>query len=238
MEEAAALMMGASLLIGVVGAVLPTLVIWAVWIAVRRLGPKRFRGPTAGFPGCGVAVMFALIALPVGCAWVLTPRPQPASARMVRVIEIPLRSPEDRADLIALFRREGARQGLVFLDTTESWRTAPPPSRKTLYIALDRMVDRKQEWEITAEDDGPGTDPWVTFLYGVEPKRAAATRESLAAALKARFPDAAEVPVLASGGAPFRRDLERVGGAYRIRPDRAASYLPAKPPPATPSSGR
>jgi hypothetical protein len=120
---------------------------------------------------------------------------------------------------------------MVLVDATQSWQNAPPDVRKTFYIALDRPIGRKQEWEIVAADDGPGTDPWVTFFHGVDPARATAARGRLIATLKARFPEALDVPVLSTGGLPLRRDLHRVGPEYRIRDDRAAAYeVSARPP--------
>jgi hypothetical protein len=229
MEEAIATAFGIGLGAGALVAIAATVVTWLAWVAARRWGPPSFRGPASGFPGFPIAMILMVIALPVGCAWSFAPRPQPAGLRLVRAVEIPLRTPTDRADLIALFRRHAGTEGMIFVDTTDSWRNAPPDVRKTLYISLDRPVGRRQEWEIEAADDGSGTDPWVTFLRGVDPARATAARGRLIAALKARFPDAPEVPVMPTGALPLRRDLERFGSDYRVRADRAAQYQLSPP---------
>jgi hypothetical protein len=230
MEDAIAAMFGIALAVAVAAALGVTIVAWAFWIGLRRWGPPRMRGPIGGGPAIALAILpaaLSLLFLPFICDWASKPVPQPPSLRLVRAVEVPLRSPTDRADLISLFRRTAAQEGMIFFDTSESWRNAPPESRKTLYLALDRPVATHREsegYEIEARDDGAGTDPWVIFFRGLDPVRATATRGRLVASLQTRFPDTREVPVMPTGALPFRRDLMLEGNIYRVRPDRAADY--------------
>jgi hypothetical protein len=213
-----------------------TLVCGILLAVCRRWGPSKVRG--SFFPiGCALPIPFVLVTL-VGCVWVLQPVDQPASLRVVRAIEIPIRSDADRQDLKDIMKRHGDKTGLYFVDTSESWRNAPTGFRKTLYFALDRPTKQREEWEVEAYDDGEGTDPWIIFFYGVDPASAKASRDVLVSVLRERFSDMLEVPVMPSGALPLRQDLVRTPAGYEVRPDRAEAYglhaahrdSPAPPP--------
>lgn len=200
-----------------------TLMCGLLMTAGRRWGPSSVRPRLQSFPlGCALPILFVLVVL-VGCGWVLRPVDQ-TSIRQVRAVEVPIRSATDREDLKNIMKRHGDKYGLHFVDTTASWQAAPPELRKTLYFALDRPVKQREEWEITAEDEGKGTDPWIVFFYGVDPPRAKASRDLLVSALRERFPNLLDVPIMPTGALPLRQDLIRTQAGYEVRPDRAADY--------------
>jgi hypothetical protein len=117
----------------------------------------------------------------------------------VRAIEVPIKDDTDRENLRDVMKRHGDKYGLHFVDTSASWQAAPPEFRKTLYFALDRPTKQREEWEVTAKDDGKGADPWVVFFYGVDPLAAKVSRDQLVSVLRERFPDLLEVPIMPSG---------------------------------------
>jgi hypothetical protein len=143
---------------------------------------------------------------------------------MVRAIEVPIRNDIDRKNLRDIMKRHGDVHGLHFVDTSASWQAAPPEFKKKLYFALDRPLKGREEWEVTAKDDGKGADPWVVFFYGVDPPKAKVSRDLLVAAVREGFPDLLEVPIMPSGALPLRQHLIRTPAGYEVRPDRAAAY--------------
>ena len=142
----------------------------------------------------------------------------------VRAIEVPIKDDTDRENLRDVMKRHGDKYGLHFVDTSASWQAAPPEFRKTLYFALDRPTKQREEWEVTAKDDGKGADPWVVFFYGVDPLAAKVSRDQLVSVLRERFPNLLEVPITPSGALPLRHDLIRTPAGYEVRSDRRSLW--------------
>ncbi|HEY8616712.1 hypothetical protein [Phenylobacterium sp.] len=173
----------------------------------------------------------AAIMLICGCA------EQPASLRTVAAVEVPLRTPADRADLLAMLRRHADAGGLHVDDVTQSWHTfrksAPPDEppaatdvlTKTIYVHLYRGPDDEGP-EVVVDDGGHQGRPWLRFLRGKQPELALRVRTRLLSDIKRRWPDAREVPVTGTGGVPLEQDLVWTGTTYALKPERLAAYAP------------
>ena len=235
-ETAAVTMWAIGLGLGLAGAIAVTCAIWGGWIAVRLWGPSRLRGSTSGFPLTLVVVPLLVIGVPVGCVGVfLFSRPQPASAQQIAAIEVPLRTPADHADLLAILRHCAAEDGLHVDDGTEQWiqfrRTAPPdepPSArsvltKTIYASVYRGAD-DTDLEIVVDDGGHQGRAWLSFLRGTHPELATRDRIQVLDEIMRRWPDARDVPVMPNGSLPLTDDLVWTGTSYAVKPARLAGY--------------
>ncbi len=214
-SAAALAMFEAAFGLGLLGAIVVTCAIWVTWVVVRRWGPTSLRGPPRGFPVFAVAIPALVIAIPAGCAGVfLIPHPQPASAQMITTVEVPLRTPTDHADLLAMLRRNAREGGLHVDDGTQQWiefrRGAPsdePPDdrnmlTKTIYVGVYRGGD-DGDMEIDVDDGGHQGRAWLTFFRGKHPELATQIRVRLLAEIKRRWPDARKVPLMPNGALPL-----------------------------------
>ncbi|HVQ08220.1 MAG TPA: hypothetical protein VMS43_07270 [Allosphingosinicella sp.] len=178
------------------------------------------------------AAIFASAAL-LACA----PVPQPDSFRLVAAVEIPLRTPADRSDLIAMLRRHAAADGLHVDDVSAEWqdhqRNAPELpdfARGTLYVGVWRGAE-DDDLEVSVDDSGHPGRAWIIFSRGKQPVLATRTRESLLSAIGRRWPGARRLPVLPTGGLPLADDLRLSPDGYRIARSAASGYeLPATSP--------
>jgi hypothetical protein len=222
--------------LGLLGAIPITFAIWVTWMAVRRWGPSRLRGPLRGFPIVSVVVPVLVISIPAGCSSVfLVSARQPASAQMIASVEVPLRTPADHADLLALLRRNALAGGLHVDDGTERWiqfrrgapSDEPPDARnvltKTIYVGVYRGTN-DSDMEMEVDDGGHQGRAWLTFFRGKRPELATKTRVQLLAEIKHRWPDARDVPVMPNGGLPLADDLVWTGTSYAVKPERLAAY--------------
>jgi hypothetical protein len=213
-----------------------TLAIWIAWISLRARKHDRSRNLVRGFPVVafiGPALMFSV---PAGCAGAFFfPRPQPTSLKTVAALEVPLRTSEDHADLLAMLQRVARQQGLHVDDGTMQWirfrRSASSNEpdfandilTKTIYAAVYRGSD-DSDMEIFVDDGGRLGRAWLTFIRGERPDLAAGTRAQLIAEIKRRWPDARSIPVMPSGALSLATDLTWTGASYVVKPDRLASY--------------
>ena len=235
-SAAALAMFEAAIGLGLLGAIAATCGIWVTWIAVRRWGPINLRGPLRGFPIAAVAIPALVIAIPAGCAGVfLIPHPQPASAKQVAAVEVPLRTAVDHADLLAILRRNAREGGLHVDDGTDEWiqfrRGAPsddPPGArnvltKTIYVGVYRGAD-DGDMEMDVDDGGHQGRAWLTFFRGKRPELASRVRARILAEIRRRWPDARNVPVMPNGALPLADDLVWTGTSYAVNPERLADY--------------
>lgn len=221
-----------SLGLGVAGGVLAWLVV-KVQALVLAPAPERYRHT-------GRYVVAALLVVGVfAClAAIIAPRPQPESIRTVAAIEVSLRTPGDRADLLAMLNRHAAEAGLHVYDGSDEWiefrkRTASPKEPpfaksvgvKTIYVS----VWRGKHSEILVDDGGHQSRPWLMFSRGEAPDLATATRTRLLSEIRARWPEARDVPVTPGGGLPLAQDLIWTGKAYVVKPERVSAYGSTQP---------
>jgi hypothetical protein len=166
------------------------------------------------------------------------PVPQPDSIRYVAAVEIAVRTPADRSDLLAMLRRHAAAGGLHVDDSSREFqalqRNAPEAVpdfvRRTLYVGIWRGAG-DDDLEVSADDAGRPGRAWVIFSRGKQPVLARRMREGLLRAIARRWPGARRVPVLPSGGVPLADDLRLTPAGYRIARSAAPRYeLPATSP--------
>lgn len=170
-------------------------------------------------------------------AQVFAPVPQPVSIRFVAAVEIPLRTPADRSDLLAMLRRHASASGLHVDDGSQAWRELqrnapdlPAFARRTLSVGVWRG-EGDDDLEVSADDTGHEGRAWVIFSRGKQPELATRTRQGLLGAIARRWPGARRLPVLPSGGLPLAGDLRLGPGGYRIARAAASSYrLPETSP--------
>ncbi|CAN7292870.1 hypothetical protein LJR164_001485 [Phenylobacterium sp. LjRoot164] len=219
---------GAVLGFGLVGALL----VWALVKAQRasmRLLPERYRR-VGSYAVAGLLLLGALVVL---AQWLL-PRGSSESSRVVAVVEVPLRSATDRADLLAMLHAHAREEGQHVDDGSEEWgafqqtleskdHEASSPLNKTIYASVWRDRDDKDQ-EVSVDDGGHQGRPWLMFFRGERPDLATGARLRLQAKIRARWPDAREVPVMPSGSLPSADDLVWTGEAYAVKPERAAAY--------------
>lgn len=166
---------------------------------------------------------------------------QPASFRSVAAVEISLRTPADRNDLLAMLRRHAAAGGLHVDDVSRqvvelqrSDPSFPDFARRSIYVGVFRGTDDDQ-LEVSVDDSGHPGRAWVIFLRGAQVAAATRLREELLGNIRQRWPDVPSVPVLPDGGLPLADDLVQTPTGYRIMRSRAAGYnLPAESPLLTP----
>ena len=165
-----------------------------------------------------------LIAL-VGCAPV-----DQSSVRYVAAIEVVLKQPQDRVDLVAILRQPAARVGLHVDDGSAKWREferqakqIPTPDQVTFNVGVWRG-ENDDEPVAFADDRFHQGRVWVTFLQGTEPNRFKPYRDTALQAIRRRWPDAKPLPILPSGGLPLASDLVSTAGGYRIVRSSAARY--------------
>lgn len=165
----------------------------------------------------------------------LIPRAPSASDQVVAVVEAPLHTPRDRADLLAMLRDHAAQSDLHLDDGTQEWiefrQNAPADESpfvrnlltKTIYVSISR--GRKNgSAEVLVDDGGHQGRPWLIFLKGDHPELATTARVRLIANIKARWPDARDVPVMSDGAAPLADDLIWTGTAYAVKSKRQSAY--------------
>lgn len=215
--------------LGLLVALVATCVTGLTWIALRRRGPNRSRTSASGFPAGRVFLLLLAFCIPAGCtAVIFFPHPQPASLHLIAAVEVPLRTPTDHADLLAILRRRAAENGMHVDDGTEQWikfrRGAHPDETpwarsvltKTIYAEVYRGADDGNP-EIGVDDGGHQGRAWLTFSRGMRPDLANKTRVQLMSDLKRRWPDARDVPILPGGALPLAEDLSWTGTSYSVK---------------------
>lgn len=213
---------------GLVGAML----VWALVKAQRALThllPERFRR-VGRYAVAGLLVLGVLVVL---AHWLL-PHGRSESSRVVAVVEVPLRGETDRADLLAMLHAHASEEGQHVDDGSEEWiefqrnldskdREASSRLNKTIYASVWRGRDDKDQ-EVSVDDGGHQGRPWLMFFRGERPDAATGARLRLQAKIRARWPDARDVPIMPSGSLPSADDLVWTGEAYVVKPERAAAY--------------
>lgn len=216
-----------------------TLVLWLVWMAARRWGPRSLRPGSSRFPVGATAAVLLAISLPAGCIRACQPVPQPESARTVAAFEAPLNTAVDRADFLAILSAEAAVEGLdLHVETAEEmerWAGMAPELRKSIDVTVYRGGDIRQS-EAWASDQFHFGHVWIVFEKGEDPALARRFRERLMSRIVQRWPQTLSVPVAQTGSLPNREDLVRGDNGYEINPSRIAGYICGTAPGNAPKS--
>lgn len=199
-----------------------TLVIWLIWAGLQRWGP-RSKASTA-FPKGVVGSALLCLSLPVGCAWACQPVPQPESHRTVAALEVPLVTPADHAELLALVAREAAAEGLTLTPDAEmEFFRRNTPDIPIVEAYIRRRGVRDSEAHIF--DMPHDSRVWIAFSRGEDVAAAQRFRERAMRKVVERWPEALSVPVTATGGLPHKRDLVvTTKGGYAIDPAKMEGY--------------
>lgn len=134
-----------------------------------------------------------------------------------------------------MLHRHAEAEGLHVDDGSRRWiefrRGAPPDESpfvrdvltKTIYVSVWRGAGDK-DLEVSVDDGGHQGRPWLTFLRGDRPELATKARIRLLAEIRARWPEARDIPVTPNGRLPLAHDLVWTGASYVVKPERAAAY--------------
>ncbi|CAN7179485.1 hypothetical protein LJR225_000431 [Phenylobacterium sp. LjRoot225] len=160
--------------------------------------------------------------------------------RPVAAIEAPISTAADRADLVKLLTKEAAADGGLHVDdATERWASLyaankrdghplPPEIRATIDIGIWRG-SRDDDLEASADDRGHLGRVWIVFFEGEQPEKSAKARAGILAAVRGRWPEARDIPLMPNGELPSAGDLVWMGRAYTVKPERLASYSGSQP---------
>jgi hypothetical protein len=171
----------------------------------------------------GAVLALALLALG-GCG-------RAKRAPVVAAIEVPVATTRDRQDLVDALRQAARGDPALHADdATAQWmamqardRATPPGKRATLYAGVWRGA-RDDEPVAIAVDYLHTGRVWVSFMDSSDRPGSLRLRQGALRALRARFPQAHDLPVLPSGGLPRDEDLRMTTGGYRIAAARAPAY--------------
>lgn len=153
------------------------------------------------------------------------------SVHTVAAIEVVLRTPADRTDLLSVIRQQAATDPALHVDdVSDRWeelnaqsKNFPQKADGTLYVGVWRGKD-DDEQEADASDMGHKGRVWLTFPKGQNPGRSSAFRTRFIAAIRNRFPNSKSIPVLLSGGLPLETDLRDTPTGYKIAKSAAPRY--------------
>lgn len=164
---------------------------------------------------------FALLLLFTGCGV----EPQPDSARTVAAFEVPLRTPEERAEFLTLLRQSAAAEGLHV--------DASGPKDLARLSAVSPMTIHAGVWRGSNDDEilasvmdlpGNSSRPWITFSRGEDSDLARRFRERAMRAILDRWPATQSLPIMPTGAIPLPQDLRQTQNGYRVAPEAAARY--------------
>lgn len=216
-----------------------TLLLWLVWIAARRWGPRSSRAAPPRFPVGATAAVLLAISLPVGCVRACQPVPQPESAKIVAAFEVPLTTAVERANFLTILNAEAAIEGLdVSIETAEEmdrWNEMALDLSKSIEATAYRGNDIRQS-EARVSDQNHLGQAWISFKRGEDPSLARRFRQRLMSRIIEHWPGTLSVPVAQTGALPRKEDLRRSDHGYEIDPSRLAGYICGTAPGNAPKS--
>jgi hypothetical protein len=204
-----------------------------VWALARllslpaQLAPSRIKV----FVGYAATVLVGGLALAYLIAYFQPSRP----IRQLPALEVTISSASDRADLIAILRRETAFDSELHVDdATERWqqlyaasdkdgRPAHSSTRSTINVGVWRGAD-DEDPVAQVNDRGHLGRAWVMFSDYEGSAKNDSARARLIAALRRRWPDARDIPVMPNGAYPLANDLVWTGRAYIVKAERTSAY--------------
>ena len=156
--------------------------------------------------------------------------------RVILAIEVPLKTPSDDTDLVAILRNYAAAHGMHVDDDSQRWRefqrdsNAPANTRMSIYVGMWRG-SKDEDMEVGIDDMGHLRRAWVSFYRGGKQDLPAPALAQILRQITNRWSDAVYLPALPSGGLPLESDLRRTPSGYKIAPGSAERYdLPATSP--------
>lgn len=169
------------------------------------------------------AIFIGMLITVAGCSM-----PQPESNRTVAAFEIPLSSPSDRTEFLALIRQVAKAEGL-HLDAASDNRLreaaeAIPEAKMTVHAAVWRGTEDDQS-EATIMD---GPDHlglvWIMFAQGKDIQLATRFRDRLMNRIMVRWPQTTSLPVMPTGSIPNPYQLIQTPSGYKLDPAYVSEY--------------
>lgn len=169
------------------------------------------------------AVLIGIAMVVSGCV-----APQPDSGRTVAAFEVPLHTPSDRAEFLAILRQVSQAEGLhIDAENDESLRNTAeqiPEANRTLHAAVWRGTeDDHAEAVIMDGHDHLGL-VWIAFLAGEETASAKRFRDRVMNRVVLRWPETMSLPVMPTGSIPNPYQLVKTPSGYKLDPAYASSY--------------
>lgn len=161
--------------------------------------------------------------------------PQPESNRTVAAFEIPLSSPSDRTEFLALIRQVAEAEGL-HLDAASDDRLreaaeAIPEAKMTVHAAVWRGAeDHQSEATIMDGPDHLGL-VWIMFAQGKDSQLATRFRDRLMNRIMGRWPETTSLPVMPTGSIPNPYQLIKTPSGYKLNPAYVSEYDVARTSP-------
>jgi hypothetical protein len=155
----------------------------------------------------------ALVAMCASCA----PADQTESARTVAAYEVPLPTPADKQEFLAILGEEASRAGYHLDAASPDTLRHQTVSRITLNAAVWRGDDEEAVASAMDLPDNLGLI-WLSFAKGTQPERVASFRASVMRRVAARWPQTLRLPILPTGAIPLREDLVRTPSGYAVDP--------------------
>ena len=164
-------------------------------------------------------IVLCLVFLCTGCV-----AAQPESVRTVAAFEVPLLTPSDKSDFLALLRKEAAENG-YHVDAASEAELAQMSqvSPMTFSAAIWRGNDDEAIASAMDFQDHIGR-VWLTFSLGENPQSVRRFQDAVVPQIVQRWPETASLPIMPNGGIPLTSDLIRTSSGYEVNPVAAAKY--------------
>ena len=150
---------------------------------------------------------------------------QPDWARAAVAYEVPLPSPEDKADFADLLSTTALANGYHADIASPSELAAQSSVSSISFNAAVWRGKNDQEAIVSAQDfeDHLGK-VWLTFSVGQNPERVLQFRQILMPKIMKRWPDTLALPIMPTGAIPLPDDLIRTPAGYIVKPSSAEKY--------------
>jgi hypothetical protein len=149
--------------------------------------------------------------------------PQPESARTVAAFEVPLPTPEERAEFLALLSAAAQAEGL-HLDAAnaEELKRLSEVSPMTIHADVWRGAD--DEESVASVMDLPGNlgRAWLSFSRGEDRTVVNRFRARAMRRIFERWPDTQRLPIMPTGAIPLPEDLRHTRHGYRVKAEAAS----------------
>jgi hypothetical protein len=164
-------------------------------------------------------LLIAICAMSTGCE-----RPQPESIKTAAAYSVPLRSDQDRNELLSILRAVAKGEG-AHLDASnqQQLESMAPNIVMTIHAAVWRG-STDDELVASIMDDGHLSQAWIMFSRGTNPKAASRFREHAMREIVRRWPDTLSLPIMPNGSIPLYSDLIQTPGGYVVAPSAASKY--------------
>lgn len=147
------------------------------------------------------------------------PAREPLATRIVAAVEVPVATPRDRGDFLAILRRDAAAHGFhVDTATPAELAKANAVSPITVNAAVWRGSTDEEIAASAMDGAGHVGRVWLSFAHGRDPRVSAAFRADVWRDLRRRWPAALTLPILPTGALPLPGDLVRTPDGYRLKP--------------------